>query len=403
MAQDWLNDVLTCNEEYESPIRFIYWSALAAVSAVLKDSIWVDMAGRYKLYPNIYVMIYGPPAIRKGPPINLAKKIVSIIDNTRVISGRASIQAIVKELGTAYSRPGKPPIIESKAFIVASEFASSLVEDPAAFRLLTDLYDRLYNDGEWKNLLKQSGVDSLKDPTITMLVGTNEAHFKDFIPEKDIKGGYIGRTFMITEQRRSKLNSLMYKPDKVPDEKALAEALRPVSLFKGEMVLEDAVRINHDKWYRDFFALNKDFEDETGSLGRLADSVLKTGILLAIARRQEMLMRLIDWEEAIEVCLPLIGHSNKVVIKSNNKDISFTEKKGLIFAELCNAPGNWKTRSTLLKKFGLQMNAGDLDIIIETFNQAKVVFTETTGNGDVIYTIKAEIVEQYNNAQGKIK
>jgi len=185
----WIEEVLAQHEELESPSAFWYWSGLCIISAIMKDNVWLDKFA-YNLYPNIYVMLHADSGLKKGPPVGLAKKLVRRVNNTRILSGRSSIQGILKELGTFTSTPGGG--IRSKSstgFIVASEFTSSLVADPAAMTILTDLYDRQYNEGEWRSLLKMETFE-LKDPTISLLVATNEAHFNDFVEAKDIHGGF---------------------------------------------------------------------------------------------------------------------------------------------------------------------------------------------------------------------
>src|SRR5438874_2133996 len=98
---NWLDELLAQHAEVETPKNFWYWSGLATISAILKDNVYLDRGGSkdYRLYPNIYVMLYADSALRKGPPVSLAKNLVKKVNNTRVISGRSSIQGILKELG----------------------------------------------------------------------------------------------------------------------------------------------------------------------------------------------------------------------------------------------------------------------------------------------------------------
>jgi hypothetical protein len=203
----WLEQIVKQHSELESPLSFWKWAALAAISAVVKDQVWLNRQ-IYNLYPNIYVMLHAESGLKKGPPISMAKQLVKMVNNTRIISGRSSIQGILKELGTAYTVPGGKVVNKSVAFICSSELSSSIVEDKVATTILTDLYDRQYNVGEWRSLLKMESFN-LKDPTITMLTATNEAHSEDFFTRKDISGGYFARTFIVYENKRNKPNSLI--------------------------------------------------------------------------------------------------------------------------------------------------------------------------------------------------
>src|SRR5687768_17281062 len=117
MSQDWLESTLNTFSEYESPQRFYYWSCLTAVSAILKDSVYFDRY-LYKLYPNIFVLLFGPSAIKKAAPINLAKSIVSLVDNTRVLNGRSTTEAIIKALSEIETKKSGRVIKDSCGFIV---------------------------------------------------------------------------------------------------------------------------------------------------------------------------------------------------------------------------------------------------------------------------------------------
>src|SRR6267142_6154697 len=133
----FLTEILESANDLESPLNFWYWAGLATISAVVKDNVWIPRAGDYyNLYPNIYVMLHAESGLKKGPPINLAKDLVKRTNNTRIISGRSSIQGILKELGTAYTVPGGKVVTKSVAFVVSSELTSSIVEDKAAATIL---------------------------------------------------------------------------------------------------------------------------------------------------------------------------------------------------------------------------------------------------------------------------
>src|SRR5918996_4322499 len=134
---NWIQQVVDCHKNVESPRNFWYWAATATLSAVMKDNVWMNRGGLYKLYPNIYVMLHADSGLKKGPPVGFSKDIVRRVNNTRIISGRSSIQGILKELGTAETKPGGHILKKSVGFIVASEFSSSLVSDPAAMTILT--------------------------------------------------------------------------------------------------------------------------------------------------------------------------------------------------------------------------------------------------------------------------
>lgn len=382
--------VLSSTIEYEAPKRFYYWAALSSISAILKDSVWFDMGGAYKLYPNIYVLLYGPSGVRKGPAIALAEQVVKRVDNTRTINGRASIEAIIKELGTAKSRPGKELIKDSCGFVVASELSSSIISNPSAMDIMTNLFDRIYNVGDWEYKLKNSESISLKKPTITWFSGTNEALFKDFLPEKNIHGGLIGRMFMIAENKPGNINSLMYKPKIVPDFDKMAELLLPISKLRGEFNTPECVRDEINKFYIKFVSVvAPTLKDETGFVSRVLDFLVKNMMIIAAGRRGELNLTMDDFNEALDITLPLIVPTKRASQQLKKGDPSLVEKRGLVLTYLARQPNHCANRKNILKDLSLRIDHEDLNKIVDLMVQMDILNNHMHGS-EIIYSLKMD-------------
>jgi hypothetical protein len=420
---NWLASLVSQHSELESPKNFWYWSGLAAISAIAKDQVYLDRASAYKLYPNIYVMLHADSGLKKGPPVSLAKDLVKRVNNTRIFSGRSSIQGILKDLGTGYSQPGGKVVTKSTGFICASEFSSSLVADPFAMTILTDLYDRQYNEGVYKSLLKMESFE-LRDPTLTMLVATNEAHFEDFVGNKDIKGGFIGRMFVIAESEVQVLNSLMIPLKNPPNRDFLTNHLKEISKLTGpfepmgsreesdiftikkmknhEEVWYTPAGILYDDWYEDFYVGIKSAEikDETGTVQRFGDSVLKIAMLLSLADSTSLKITEANISEAITVCERLLGNVRRATLGKRGKSDT-AEKKGIILKELVARPDFRISRAMMLKKYMMDFKEKELDEIMQEFDQSKTIVTESIGN-QIIYRmpepVAAKLAEHF---QGK--
>ncbi len=340
----WLEDVLISTSEVETPAIFYLWSALVTISAVVKDNIWLSRGGHYNLYPNIYCILHADSGLKKGPAINLAKDLVKKVNNTRIISGRSSVQAILKEMGTAQTLPGGKVMNKSNAFIVSSELSASLVSDPAALTILTDLYDRNYNEGEYRSLLKMETFN-LKDPTITMFGGINEAHAQTFFDQKDIRGGYYARTFLVYEKESAVINSLAYRLKNPLNKDKLTGYLIKLASLTGPIV-ELADKDNKltevgdyfNNWYIKFKKEVRDsgIKDFTGTLNRFDDSVLKVAILLSLAKEPKLEIDLESLKQAIDICQKLVGNARRTTLKEDSKQ-SFAEQKQLIIEEVSNS------------------------------------------------------------------
>ena len=425
----WLDEIVNQHKELESPLSFWRWGALASISAVMKDQIWLSRGGLYNLYPNIYVLLHAESGLKKGPPISMAKQLVKAVNNTRIISGRSSIQGILKELGTATTAPGqKAPVMKSVAFICSSELSSSIVEDKVATTILTDLYDRQYNMGEWRSLLKMESFN-LKDPTITMLTATNEAHSDDFFTRKDVSGGYFARTFIVYETKQNKSNSLIAPMLNPPNYIKSSEYLKELAKLNGpfkplavekdersdeypyERILEGRpVYFNeagnlYEDWYEKFKeeTASQVIKDETGTLNRFPDSVLKVAMLMSLSRKPILEIDEQSMTEAIGLCEKLVGNIRKTTLGKSKTEDAHSIRKTLAINELMRRDGHRISRLQLNKKYWMQGNSGDWDECMATLEVGGMIVIETIGN-QIIYRMPDRAYqEMLDYLEGKSK
>ncbi len=412
----WLDEVLRQHEDFESPMSFWRWGAISAIAAVMKDSVYMDRY-LYKLYPNIYVIFHADSGLKKGPPINMAYKLVKMVNNTTIIKGRSSVQAILKEMGTAHTQPGGRIQSDGSVYINSSEMSSSLVEDPAAAKILTDLFDRHYNEDDWKSLLKQE-VFNLKNPTVNMLAGTNEAMAEDFTTNAVIKGGFLARSFIIYEAKRNKRNSLAFQPEHIPDYTNTAEYLKELAKLKGPFryfsspckddyftipikvdsrtaYFSEAGAIYH-RWYDDFLDTvdSQEVKDETGTLNRFGDSVVKVAMLLSLAEQPKLEISPTAVSEAIRICEQLLGNVRRTTAGKNGLSTSSNLKALIVNELLITRENHIISRQMLSKKFNLHYSAiEELDHVMESFHIAGMILTKTTKDG-VIYEMPEVQVKQ---------
>jgi hypothetical protein len=421
---NWLGEFVDQHKELESPPSFWRWAAISAMSAVLKDQVWLNRQ-IYNLYPNIYCMLHAESGLKKGPPISAARQLVKSVNNTRIISGRSSIQGILKDLGTAYTQPGGKIVNKSVAFICSSELSSSIVDDKVATKILTDLYDRQYNVGEWKSLLKMETFE-LKDPTITMLTATNEAMSEDFFTRSAIQGGYFARTFIVYEKESKVINSLMYPLKHTPNYITSAVYLKEIAKLSGPFeptaVLEQCglykykrmkhgreiwfneVGLLYDNWYENFREVIKTIDkDETGTLNRFGDSVLKVAMLLSLAREPKLQLSVEAMDEAIRECEKLLGNVRKTTMGKHGISQSALLKT-LIIMELLNRDNHQVSRTMLMKKMWQHYESSqEFDDMLASFDAAGMITTSSVGN-QILYTMPANQVEELKvYMQGKTR
>lgn len=427
----WLEEVVYTRNELEPPINFWWWSGLATISAVVKDNVWLHRQ-IYNLYPNIYVMFHADSGLKKGPPVAMAAKFVSAVNNTEVIVGRSSIQGILKQMGQSGLSKTKPggKIVGGSAsvFICSSELTSSLVEDKVATSILTDLFDRQYRVGEWRSLLKMESF-KLNNPTVTMLTATNDAHASDFFAKKDIQGGYFARTFIIYEHKENRINSLLLPLKFPPNDEKNIDYLKCLSKLRGEFKpLGSATEsdyfnrkwvdplngeqgwltnagLKYQQWYYDFkeSMKNQFNKDETGTMNRFGDSVLKVAMLLSLSEKPELEISETAMEEAIRKCEKLLGNVRQTTMGSKGMALN-SPLKAKIIMELLGRENNQISQQMLVKKIWMHYSdIKELTDVMAGFELAGMIKIETNGNQIIYKMTDSQVVEYRRFFEGKNK
>jgi hypothetical protein len=234
----------------------------------------------------------------------------------------------------------------------------------------------------------------LKNPTVSMLTATNEAHSQEFFVKKDIQGGYFARTFIIYEHERQNVNSLMFPPTVKTDYNQLIPYMKEVAKLRGEMKMEVPQRVFFDKWYKSFIKSVKDsgMKDATGTLNRFDDSVLKVAFLISLSSSTDMIITQDALEEAIEACEKIVGNVRRTTMGS--APYEWVQHKTVLIQEILSRTNFTITRQQFLAKYWMMANARDWDLIAESLVEAGFIRIEQMGP-TIAYVMDEEKAQQW--------
>jgi hypothetical protein len=396
----WIERLIEETREYEAPRQYYFWSGLAAISAVVKDHVYLERGSdRMKTYPNVYILILAKTGItKKSHPISLIEQIVVEAQVTRVISGRSSIEKIIDDLGTtATLESGKVRKILKDAcgFIVSGELSASIISNSQALTILTNLYDRQYNVGDWTINLK-SGMKKLSKPTITFLAATNDQYMKSFFEAKDMYGGFLGRTLVISADVPKRLNALVRRSEIYPNIKELAGYLEKLSKLTGPFQWDsDEVMVHYETWYENFYGPvqrgEAEVNDKTGTFSRIGDHVLKVAMLLSLSESLELKLKMTHLQEAISLCEPFVEISERAVRGIGKNTLA--AQIGMVMDYL-EARGGSATRVSILQKFQGDIDHVDLNHIAAYLEESNFMNVERHGTGQV-FQMPKKVLEKY--------
>lgn len=394
----WLDLLIEETDFVETPKQWIYWSGLATISAIVSPNIVVHK-GAYELKPNLYILLVGRSGLGKGFGPSVARKLVTMVDNTRVISGRGSIEGIVKILATVKAREnGSIPFKDARGFLCSGEFASSLYEAKHALTILMDLYDGHYNPS-WDNTLKNSPIEILRTPCLTLLSGANQDMFDMTIDKSHKGGGFIGRTQLIYAEKRFRSNSLIYAENEIVesvDYDKLVCHLKDLAKLSGRMVWTQEAKKTYDEWFYPY--RDAEVDDRTGTYDRLNDHAVKIATCISLARKTDMRIESIDVEQTIKVCSRLSNTAQRVAGMQGQSSTASSIKAFLMV--MFAAEEYTLTRKQVLQKSVGEIDSSELDKVIETLTQAAFV-TQVSSGKDIKYKITKMGIDWWQRNIGK--
>ena len=377
--------------DLESPLSYIRWSAVAILSAVMRDNLYYQWT-HGKIYPNIYVVIVAKSsATRKDPPIREAERFLRAIGNTKVISGRASIQAVMKVLAENYvDKDTNKRLRGAVGILMSKELSDFLVDDPVATKILTDWYDC---HDIWPNNLISSGITELRNLCVTMLAASNDELFKDVFHHREIYGGLLARSFIITESRRRKKNSRMYAdPEQENHEEELLQHLTKISSMYGQVELTENAKRLYDDWYN---SIEDEHYDKAGVIARMHTCVLKLAMILAASHFSfDKVIHMHDVVKAIEWIQQLIRNYQTVMLGTGRCILA--EPTTLVLQELMKVKNYQLTYRQLIQRLFGNVDGDTLQKVLKDL--CDTGFLRPDGSlGEPRYTLTEKFFEHLEN------
>lgn len=208
-----------------------------------------------------------------------------------------------------------------------------------------------------------------------MIGASNEVHFKDAVPDNALGGGFVARCCIIHAEKKAGSNPLTEKPELVPDIEQLSRHLLKISKIKGQFVWSKEGKELYEKWYGKFDATEN--TDTTGTMDRLHDHVLKTAMLISLAREVDLILEVSDIREAIMACQDFVPGARKLTMTSGGRSAGAIGTAVIIRELLSRKEDNYGMwRISMGQRHWQYFDMFELDKIIESLKMQKAVREE---------------------------
>lgn len=392
MAKDYIQQFLDYTAAYESPTEFFYWAMLTGIGAALRDNCYL-LLGDSRFYPNIYTLIIAKPAMRKAKPLNSTVELLKHIDNTKIIEGRTSIQAVIMRLGETERRKNGVTVSGASGFIFSEEISAMFTDDDANIPVLTDLYDF---KSSYTSSLVTRGTTRLTNVVVSLLGASNEELLKPIFNSRAIYGGLLSRCLIVYGDKVRHRNSLMFMEDAKFNPSELQKGMRNIAALKGFFKLTVEAAKYYDEWYNEVCPTLEKSAGITGAEGRVHVNVLKVAMLLSVSRKCNLLVDIEDIQKAISNVQSLFVNYKRLTLGSGkSKD---AEPNVKVLQTLWEAEGHTLTRRELVAKIWGDVSEDQLDSVLRTFVTGGLV--EMKGDNNTQRLTLAKVAIEHFTSKG---
>jgi hypothetical protein len=321
---NWLRAYIQHTRDTESPTIFHFWTGVWTIAGALRRRVWIDMR-KFQWTPNFYIIMVGPPGIvAKSTTANIGVNLLSKVPGIKFGPQSATWQAMTKSLEEAieYVKVSEDesvkPIPMSAISMAVSELGTFLKMDD---RVLGDVMISLWDGqiGEWGHDTKTTGNTKITNPWVNLIGCTTPTWLAENFPKAMIGGGLTSRIIFIYGD--TKREFIPYPDEIIPGreyyefQEKLIDDLTQISMMVGEYKLHPDAREWGRNWYTRLWQnrpIHMASDKYSGYIARKQTHMHKLAIVLAAAKRNDLLIHPDDLIEADQILTDVEPHMLKV-------------------------------------------------------------------------------------------
>lgn len=371
----WLTAYLAFTAESESPEEYHLWAAISVIAGALKRQVFFDM-GYFLLYPNMYVVLVGPPGrCKKSTAMRIGRDILKMVPGTKFTADSTTREKLIINLTQAHKDGASCMTAHS------TEFATMLTSsgmDMVVF--LTDIFDC---PPVWEHDTKSGGKNTIKGPYLNLLGATTPDWISRAMPLDTIGVGLTSRIIFVFHDTPREADPI---PKLTAAQKSLAgilvNDLIAISALSGEFHLSKEADELHREWYREHIKKPNPSGDPrlSGYFERKQTHLIKLSMIVAAAKRDGYTIELEDFKDGMDI-LARTEKRMQRVFAGVGKNPIFADKDAVVTA-LMQAGNNGLSMGELLARFSFSLRKDELAEVLETLIMIGVV---TLRSGRYVY------------------
>lgn len=311
---NFIRDYLKFCENSEAHLNYQFWCALWTLSTIVGRRVWLDQ-GHYVVYPNLYIVLVGPPGNRKTSAKSIAHDLVRRVvrEGAPVPMSGESVtrEKFIQDLAADESKvtfmdhsKGKPiPREFQQQSLCITELSGIVGPSQAA---MVETLTALYDVGAWYEYkTKHQGSDEIPNPYVSLLACTTPDYITSKLKDDIISGGFSRRALFILEHGKKK--RIAFPTISAEQKEAIRNAARlglRAQSVGGAMSWEPRAKVWFGDWYENTLKSSNDM-NMAGYYDTKHVILLKISILLALSDNLRMELRYEDLQMGLELLRPV--------------------------------------------------------------------------------------------------
>lgn len=325
-----------------SPEIFHKFTALSTVAGALRRKVWIEVPEIYKLYPNQYNVLVGPPGSMKGSAMRIGQKMLTSLPGFDYSIDSISREKLIMDMQQAQNMG------DSAVTVYSSEFTSMFaISGPEMANFLTDIYE---SQDKWSHRTKTQASISIANPCLNLQACTQPETMAKALPIHSVGLGLTSRiVFVYADLPRDR----DWRPEANPEQKTLREMLvhdlHVMTTLHGEFKFESEADNFYNQWYRHHQQHPHEWTADDRLkpyFSRKHTSINKIAMCLSVMRGDSLVITKRELDEAFallaeaEAVMPLafsgFGAASTAAPMAKIADVLSAHGKPMLYGDLLN-------------------------------------------------------------------
>jgi energy-coupling factor transporter ATP-binding protein EcfA2 len=307
------------------PDTFIIWSALSLVGAALKNNVYFQI-GTYTLYPNMFIVLVGPPGVGKGASMNILEQMIIDTKPNQVVntlSDRITAERIIERIADGWSTA---PQIKNMQFVLGKNdhncllFSSEIRVLLGASDWMLEFLEEAWSKTTYEYQTKNKGNVAIDNMCCSLLAASVPDFLRNVNREAHmvITGGFSSRCLFIYAENPSKDLPFPEPLKKNVKSKALYDNLvldlQEIGTLRGEFVIDTGARLRFETFLRlNRAASSKDDSEAVANFrARIKAHILKLAMIFSVSRDNSLHISDMDMVNAIAEIQKILASLSKL-------------------------------------------------------------------------------------------